>query len=149
MQFEYKNVDEIVYGRYPFIGKGSARNVYDLQNGYVAKVARNRRGIAQNKAEYSIFQKEGSFMIASIPYVFDDFHAVIMQKAEPLGSKRELKRELKIAYGPNCFNEIDSLMKRNHLLWGDVKRLSSWGYLNERPVLVDYGFTTEVRKRYY
>ena len=149
MQFQYENVNDIVYGRYPFIGRGSARTVYDLQNGYVAKVARNRKGIAQNKAEYSIFQREGSYMLAPISYMYDDYYVIIMQKAEPLFSKRELKRELKIAYGPYFFDEIDDLLYRNHLLWGDIKRINSWGYLDNRPVLVDYGFTDEVRNRYY
>ncbi|HHX11997.1 MAG TPA: hypothetical protein GX731_04185, partial [Clostridiales bacterium] len=35
-------------GNYQFIGSGSGRRVYDLGNGYVVKVAKNNRGIAQN-----------------------------------------------------------------------------------------------------
>lgn len=32
-----------------YIGSGSSRNVFDLGNGYVMKVAKNLAGIAQNK----------------------------------------------------------------------------------------------------
>ena len=43
------------------IGLGSSRRVYDLRNGYVAKVAsgelkRMERGLAQNRAEYTMYE---------------------------------------------------------------------------------------------
>ena len=41
-------------GNYIYIGSGSSRNVFDLGNGYVMKVAKNIAGIAQNKSEYRI-----------------------------------------------------------------------------------------------
>ena len=41
-------------GYYRYIGSGSGRQVFDLENGYVVKVAKNKAGIAQNKSEYKI-----------------------------------------------------------------------------------------------
>ena len=31
----------------------------------------------------------------------------------------------------------------------DLKRVSSWGIIDGRPTIIDYGFTREVREKYY
>jgi len=49
---------------YKFIGIGSGRIVYDLENGYVVKVANNNKGIAQNKTEYKISLSDNTNLFA-------------------------------------------------------------------------------------
>jgi hypothetical protein len=48
-----KHSDRVNYfhGRYDRLGRGTARAVYDMKDGTVVKVARNPKGIAQNKTE--------------------------------------------------------------------------------------------------
>ncbi|WP_264739400.1 hypothetical protein [Cytobacillus firmus] len=41
--------------KYKVIGGGSHRIVYDLQNGYVLKIALRKRGFKSNKAEYNLY----------------------------------------------------------------------------------------------
>ena len=55
---------------YKFIGIGSGRIVYDLENGYVVKIAKNNRGIAQNKTEYEISLSDNT----NLYYLIKRFH---------------------------------------------------------------------------
>ncbi|HKM34581.1 MAG TPA: hypothetical protein VJY54_07545, partial [Lachnospiraceae bacterium] len=68
--------------KYRYIGSGSGRRVFDLENGYVVKVAKNIKGIAQNKVEYQISLEDHTNLFAKITYVADDFQLLIMEKAE-------------------------------------------------------------------
>jgi hypothetical protein len=36
-----------------------------------------------------------------------------------------------------------------HLIWQDLCRLDSWGLIKGKPVIIDYGFTYMVKKKYY
>ena len=81
----YIDIEYILYGiksgMYRYIGAGSARKVYDLNNGFVMKIARNIRGIAQNEAEFLIFNDEYSPLLAKVYFVSDDYKYLIMRKA--------------------------------------------------------------------
>ena len=57
---------DIRRGFYKYLGVGSGRVVFDLENGNVVKVALNRRGIAQNEAEYKIALTNDSHLFAKI-----------------------------------------------------------------------------------
>lgn len=133
------------------IGMGSGRMVYDLGDGYVVKKARNKRGIAQNKVEHKISANNNSKLIAEVISVSDDYIYLIMKKADKISSSREIWNY----YNVKNFNELFSLdsfyelIKNNDLLLPDLYRKSSWGIIDGRPVLIDYGFTKEVRRRYY
>ena len=137
--------------KYRYIGSGSSRKVFDLGNGYVVKVARNKAGIAQNKMEYKISLTTSSNLFAKVIQSSKDFNALIMEKADKVDD---------FSYICNYFNvqniievlrleEIQNIHKSFNLLLNDLCRTSSWGIINGRPVIVDYGFTTEIRKRYY
>ncbi|MBX9974047.1 hypothetical protein [Cytobacillus firmus] len=47
--------EDILKLNYKMIGGGSHRIVYDLQNGYVVKIALRKRGFKSNKVEYNLF----------------------------------------------------------------------------------------------
>lgn len=138
-------------GYYQYIGSGSGREVFDLGNGYVIKVAKNKAGIAQNKSEYKISSYDDSDLFAKVIQASDDFSLLIMQKANKISnilyvfsyfnvkSKRELMRS----------KELQNIRRTYNLLLDDLSRKSSWGIINERPVIIDYGFTREVAERYY
>ena len=68
-------------GRYRYIGEGSARKVYDLDNGCVIKIAKNIKGVAQNKAEFLISDNDKSSLLAKVYFISDDYRYLIMKKA--------------------------------------------------------------------
>ncbi len=78
---------------YRYIGVGSAREVYDLDNGFVIKIARNIRGIAQNKAEFLISNDDNSFLLAKVYFISDDYRYLIMKKANNIKSERQYKKK--------------------------------------------------------
>ncbi|SFD01795.1 hypothetical protein [Clostridium uliginosum] len=138
-------------GYYRYIGSGSGRQVFDLGNGYVIKVARNRAGIAQNMCEYKISFNDPSDLFAKVIKVSNDFNLLIMQKANKVYNISYVWKYFNITNKRELFNlkELQNIMRKYNLLLADLDRESSWGIINGRPVIIDYGFTREVRERYY
>ncbi|WP_090093691.1 hypothetical protein [Clostridium uliginosum] len=138
-------------GYYRYIGSGSGRQVFDLGNGYVIKVARNRAGIAQNMCEYKISFNDDSDLFAKVIQASNDFDLLIMQKAHKIYNISYVFEYFNVASKRELFNleELQSIKRRYNLLLDDFDRKSSWGMINGRPVIIDYGFTREVMERYY
>lgn len=134
-----------------YIGGGSSREVFDLNNGYVIKIAKNEAGIAQNKAEYKISQYDGDYIFARVIQSFNNYESIIMQKAKPIKSIYyvydyfgvENKKEFNRCY------DIRRIKNEYNLLLGDLNRKSSWGIIDGRVVIIDYGFTRKVKREYY
>jgi len=147
--------DQIIFnikrGYYRYIGSGSGREVYDLENGYVIKVARNKAGIAQNKAEYKISSNDKSNLFAKVVQASNDFNLLVMQKADKINNILYVWNYFDAKSKRELFNskQLQDIKKNYNLLLGDLARKSSWGIINGRPVIIDYGFTREVRQRYY
>jgi hypothetical protein len=136
---------------YRQIGSGSGRNVYDIGDGYVAKVARNRKGLAQNEAEYEISVADESGLFANIIDATPNLRITIMEKAVPLHSFSTVWRYFGVRSNRQLYNIplIQSTMARHSLIFPDLCRAQNWGVVNGRPVIIDYGFTTSVNRRYY
>ena len=141
------NIEQEKYKR---IGSGSGRYVYDLNNGYVIKAAKNRKGIAQNKAEHEIASKNNTRYFARIAAVSEDYELLIMEKAEKIKSFSEVWDYYKVKNNRELFQieDLRNMIQNNGLLTVDLQRHTSWGIIKGKPVLIDYGFTREVR-RYY
>ena len=45
--------------------------------------------------------------------------------------------------------QMKGLYVQYHLMLRDLLRPVNWGRINGRPVIVDYGFTRSVKKKYY
>ncbi len=142
-----KNIKENKYG---YIGSGSGRLVYDLNNGYVVKKAKNKKGLMQNKTEYNIASTNHSRILARITAVSDDFNYLIMEKADKLKSISEVWKYYDVANFKELFalEEFKSLSNKNDLLVVDLRRLTSWGLVKGKPVIIDFGFTKEVSRLY-
>ena len=147
--------NDIMFGirrrRYFYIGSGSSRRVYDLGNGYVVKVAKNMAGREQNKAEYEISSEDSSGIFAEVINISNDNSMLIMRKATKI-------KDMKVVW--NYFNVDDKyefydsiymqrLKNKYNLLLGDFEKASSWGIINGKPVIIDYGFTKHVERKYY
>ncbi|GAA0076624.1 hypothetical protein UT300005_10020 [Clostridium sp. CTA-5] len=141
----------LTQGYYRYIGSGSGRKVFDLGNGYVIKVAKNRAGIAQNKSEYKISLNNHSNLFAKVIGVSNNFVLLIMERAYMVPSILYVWKYFDITSKKELIKskELQNIMKKYNLLLADLGRKSSWGIINGRPVIVDYGFTREVKERYY
>ena len=150
VDFEQINSD-IRKGAYKYIGLGSGRYVFDLGNGYVAKVAKNRKGLAQNKAEYEIGSVDRSNIFAKILQVSDDFEILIMEKAEKIDNISEVWKYFNVTGSRELFRrkEFTDISYKYRLILQDLRRPANWGKINGRPVIIDYGFTVGVKRKYY
>ena len=136
---------------YKHIGSGSGRRVFDLGNGYVVKVAKNRRGIAQNKAEHQISLTDQSNIFAKIPHVSEHFKLLIMEKAEPIKKISDVWKYYNVDSNKKLFEQDDlkDIYSKYKLLIPELYRPVNWGKINEIPVIIDYGFTRKVKNKYY
>jgi len=137
--------------RYRYIGSGSSRRVFDLGNGYVVKVAKNNAGIAQNKMECKISSTDSSNLFAKVIKASDDFYAIVMKKADKIYNFSYVCDY----YNVESITDVIKLKKfqniqyKYNLLLNDLCRTSSWGIINGKPIIIDYGFTREIREKYY
>ena len=138
-------------GHYKHIGSGSSRDVFDLDNGYVIKVAKNRAGIAQNESEYNISYRDNSDLFAKVIEVSNNFKFLIMEKAGKVYYISDVLEYFKVRSKRQLLNlkELQEIKRNYNLLLADLKKKSSWGMINGKPVIIDYGFTREVHDRYY
>ena len=152
MEFDFKQIAENVRNKsYKFLGSGSGRSVFDLDNGYVVKVAKNLKGLAQNKTEYKIAKDSGSELFAKIPEISENFELLIMEKAEKLEDFSLVFKYFNVRNHGELFyiKQFRDLPEEFGLLPIDLVRRDSWGTIEGRPVIIDYGFTLQVRNRYY
>jgi hypothetical protein len=138
-------------GYFKYIGSGSCREVFDLGNGYVVKVAKNRAGNAQNECEYNISYYDASGLFAKVIDASDNFGLLIMEKGDRIYSISEIFRYFNVRSKRELFRlrELRNISRNYDLILGDLDKISSWGMIDGRPVIIDYGFTGEVSERYY
>lgn len=152
MEFDMKEIREgIKEGLYENIGNGTGRSVYDIGNGIVAKNARNIKGVAQNLTEYDIYFRSHSTIFAKVYHLTNDGEILLMEKAKPLEDINTL-----LEYFHACCKKqlvyvdpIRYLSYRYKLIPADLCKPGSWGETEDGLVLIDYGFTTWVSKKFY
>jgi hypothetical protein len=158
------------------LSSGSSRVVYLTPGGTVVKLAKNDKGVAQNKAEAN--QKVKSKFLNKIlnhskkynwlesTYLdkitekqfkkmtgieFDDFGESIRYALKDISGNK--KREK-----PECFDEVSEtkifkdiveIGEKNKLMPGDLARISSWLTDGEKPILGDAGLTKSIFEEFY
>lgn len=162
---KFKERKDFFNKKFTLIGKGSARLVYDINNEYVLKLAKNNKGIAQNKVEINI-SKSNKYndIIAKAVEFNDNGNYLIQQKAKSISDDRfeeltGLQQRGFLYYlrfnkewdGDNkkFYDSVNSLIKEFDLDRFDVTDESSWGEVNGKAVLVDYGLDKNVGKKHY
>lgn len=147
--------NDIIYnvnrGIYRYIGEGSSRQVFDLNNGYVVKIAKNNAGIEQNKVESNISLNDNSYIFAKVKYYSRDYSYIVMPKARRIDDISYVFDYLGVRNKREFFNLkfIRRLMDKYNLVSGDLIRKSSWGVINGRIYMIDYGFTQRIKEKYY
>lgn len=152
MQPNYEQImREIRQGKYSKLGEGSGRKVYDMGNGCVIKYAKNHKGYAQNKQEYDIFHKRQDVILAVVFAMSSDGRILIMEKAQPCHSTSLLYQHYHVNRRKDFLSlpEIKMLMDDYYLLGVDLAKTSSWGEARGRIILIDYGYTSQVRRIHY
>ena len=158
------------------LSSGSSRMVFETSDGYVVKLAKNEKGLAQNGVESSpgLRSKYVNGALRSCPndswiltekaddltleefekltgLKFDDFGKAISYGLKHLSSDKNKKK-------PDNFDEIsknefykDIYRAGNEfkLLPGDLERISSFKKIKDRVVLVDAGLTREIYDEFY
>jgi Uri superfamily endonuclease len=144
----YSNIRK---GNYRYIGSGSGRTVYDLGNGYVVKSAKNKKGLAQNKVEYNISSSDSTDLFAKAIGASEGFGLLVAEKAEKIKSISVVWYHFDVKNNSELYRLkiLQEAAYKYGLLLRDLGRPVNWGQINGRPVIVDYGFTREVRKKYY
>jgi len=159
------------------IGAGSSRIVYEY-NDNVIKIAKNKKGIAQNNVESDkgIHDMYSSILPKLIDYDKDN-NWVILKKAKKITKKRfeELSKltyeqycslldkfrqsktgkrlsdeDSEILYADDTFlSELISMSINFGFAVNDFKKFTSLGEINNKIVVVDFGFTETVYTTHY
>ncbi len=138
-------------GEYPALGSGSGRRVYDLKNETVLKTAKNKKGYAQNQIESIISEMDDSDLFAKVLFISPDNQFLIMEKAEPIMDFSYVRDFFHVKTNKELFqlDNFNYIPHKYNLLITDLCRPVNWGMLRGRPVIIDYGFTGRIRRKYY
>lgn len=144
-------LDHLSTGAYPLLGSGSGRKVYDLHNGAVLKAAKNAKGHAQNQVESIISEMDDSTLFAKVLFISSDNHYLIMEKAKTISDFSYVRDYFHVKTNKELFqlNDLKYISHKYNLLISDLCRPVNWGILDSRPVIIDYGFTGRIRRKYY
>lgn len=161
------------------LGEGSGRSVFEIDPKRIIKVAKNPKGQAQNEAEAGLSpispilakviqegensdwviaqnaKKVTKAMFKSITKMDFDIYSKVMVRfgAELTGAmwmSGDIDHEDAARVESNPFFEhIAQVMSEGDLAAGDLGRINSYGVIDGRVVLRDYGLTREVFRKYY
>jgi len=158
------------------LSSGSSRIVYLTPQKTIIKLAKNDKGIAQNKAEANpnmrskylnqIISCAKNFAWCETHYLEKiaekDFEQMTGLKFSEFGDS--LRFGLKEVSGnkdmekpenfdkvseSDIYKELKDIGERFKLLPGDLARISSWGTKDGHPVLIDAGLTRDIFDEYY
>ena len=179
-----KNIDNLCFfkSRINYLEKnlkhlssGSSRIVYKTNKNTVIKLAKNEKGISQNKVEAStkskskhvnpVLSHSKNYFWVEVPFLekittkqfeelcdvnFDDFSKSLQYGLKHLENSSQ-KKPSKFDKISQCdlYKDILEVAKKLNLLPGDLIRISSWGTKNNVPVLIDVGLNKKVYEEHY
>jgi len=172
-----KNIDEkidIANYYYEKIAEGSSRIVYLTDNDTVIKIAKNDKGIAQNKAELlvkdnckyinAVIDSDGKYWLEAkylkqlnssdfeklVGISFYKFSKCLNFALNEVSDSNHPKPDyLDEVKDLDIFKELVKIGKKYKIMPGDMIRISSYCQSNGYPVLIDFGMTKDVFYKYY
>lgn len=167
-QYAEKNLEHL--------SSGSSRIVYLTRDRKVVKLAKNDKGLAQNKAEANpkmkskflnpILHHAKDYAWIETHYLdkittkqfeemtgiaFSDFGEAIRfgLKNVSQNSDQTKPKSFDKVVSSEIYKEMKRVGEQFKLLPGDLARISSWGVKDKHPVLLDAGLTSSVYDSYY
>jgi hypothetical protein len=158
------------------LSSGSSRIVYLTPAKTVLKLAKNDRGLAQNKAEANpkmrskylnkILGHAKNDSWIEVDYLdkittkdfekmtgldFDDFGESLRYglKSVSENSDKEKPDGFEKIEKSKIYKDMKDLGKKWKLMPGDLARISSWGTKDGKPILIDAGLTKDVFEEFY
>lgn len=157
------------------LSSGSSRIVYETFDKTIVKLAKNDKGIAQNKAESNPKMKS-KFLNEILGYAknfswietqyldkitekefkkmtnieFSDFGEAIGYGLKKISdSSKDKPKNFDKVSKSEIYKEMKRIGEKFKLMPGDIARISSWGTRNGNPILIDAGLTKEVFDKFY
>jgi hypothetical protein len=158
------------------LSSGSSRIVYLTDNKTIVKLAKNDKGLAQNKAESNpemkskfineVLDHAKNYSWIETHYLekitvkdfkemtgldFDDFGEAIRYGLKNISGNtdKEKPKNFDKVEKSEIYKEMKKIGQQFQLLGGDIARISSWGVKDNHPVLIDAGLTKAVFNKYY
>lgn len=118
--------------KYTIIGNGKNRIVFDLENGYVLKVALNNWGMKSNKKEYKLFFNSPSHIQKHLcPVIESGYGWIIMKKmTQKIPSDKEYDKKI---------SQLIKIFKENGIEPKDIKEKNLALSENGEFIVIDYG----------
>jgi hypothetical protein len=156
-----------------FLGEGSSRTVFQINDELIIKIAHAPKGIAQNMVEMRpevqtecvnnavVADAKGKWIIFRttkklskddfkkiVGFGFEAFMNALFYAMNNESDKNKPKDYDEIKHN-KLFLCLANLVFENQLLVGDIDKPSSWGLLDGKPVLRDAGLDKETFKKFY
>lgn len=158
------------------LSSGSSRIVYLSDKKTIIKMAKNDKGIAQNRAEANpkmkskflneILSHAKNYAWIEVCYLdkitvkdfkemteldFDDFGESIRYGLRKISGNtdKEKPKNFDRVEKSEIYKELKRVGEKFKLMPGDLARISSWGSRDDRPVLIDAGLTKDVFADFY
>jgi hypothetical protein len=160
------------------LSSGSSRITYLTPDKTVIKLAKNDRGLAQNKEEVAanskcnskylnkVLKNVSNYYWIEVPFLdkitekkfkemtgidFDDFGEALRYSLRSISGNtdKEKPSDYEEITKSDLFKEISDIGKKLDLMPGDLARISSWGVKEGNPVLIDCGLTKKVFADHY
>ena len=120
------------------IDEGTGRSVFNIPEGFVLKIARNKKGLIENENENYIFHTiPPEYKDSLCPVIRYETKYLIMPKAQPL-LKTTVNFNKVIMSNTPVLNYLQKKYDLNEL---DLVYPNNWGIYMGRFVLFDYGST--------
>lgn len=141
--------------KYEFLGEGASRAVFGIDENFVVKVAKNKTGHYQCHTENYIYSNiSDQYKKYLCPVIWYKDNMLFMRRAIPFTKLLNHRRGSIFEYtnirrDSTFFKNIKKITKRYDLLYPDIKSITSWGTLDDIPVLIDYGCTNKLYDYYF
>jgi hypothetical protein len=159
---------------FKFLGEGSSRTAFEIDENLIIKVAHNEKGLAQCRVEMDpkaqrpctlpivVADAEGKWIIlrnteplkekdfkSKVGFGFTSFMNALFYKFNNESDKWNPPRDYDEIVKNPLFNCIAELVFDTDQQIGDCDKIGSWRNLDGEPVLADYGLSRDVYKEYY
>jgi len=158
------------------LSSGSARIVYLTPDKTIVKLAKNDKGIAQNKAESNPKMKSSylnkiiscakNYAWCETHYLdkitekdfekmtgldFEEFGDAIRYGLKEMSGNTDKKKPKNFdeVSESDIYKEMKDIGEKFKLLPGDMARISSWGTKDGKPILIDAGLTRDIFEEFY